>query len=75
MSEIDLLELHAIAKTIAASIEDRNRLILQARIDGWPWSTIAEATGLTVNGVEKIATKANGGKRPIPKRMQKPSFN
>lgn len=75
MSDSELQQLHIASKTVARETEVRNALILQARIDGWPWATIAEATGLTINGVEKIARRVNGGIKPIPKTQVKPKFD
>lgn len=75
MSDSKLQQLHIASKTVARETEIRNELILQARLDGWPWATIAEATGLTINGVEKIARRMNGGIKPIPKTQVKPTFN
>ncbi len=71
----ELQELHIASKLIAAETEKRNALIVQARIDGWPWTTIAEIAGLSLSGVQKIARLANNGKPPVPKTRSKPKFD
>lgn len=74
MTDTTLQQLHNASKTVARETEIRNQLILEARLNGWPWAIIAEATGLTINGVEKIARRVNGGNKPIPKNRIKPTF-
>lgn len=44
----------------------RDTLLVQARIEGNPWSAICEASGLTETTVIKLAKKANGGTVPQP---------
>lgn len=72
LAEVNLEELREAGNTAAHATQKRNELILQARLDGWPWATIADMTGLTVNGVEKIAERMNNGIRPVPRTRQKP---
>lgn len=75
MSDNELQPLHESSKLIAAETEKRNALIVSARIAGWPWPTIAEAAGLSLSGVQKIARLANGGTLPVPRTQVKPKFN
>lgn len=71
----ELQQLHIASKTVARETEIRNELITKARIEGWPWPTIAEATGLSLSGVQKIARLANNGELPVPKTKRKPKFD
>lgn len=72
--EHELKELHDCSTTIANMTLQRNNLIVKARIDGWPWQTIADMTGLSLSGVHKIARSLNEGSLPSPARRRKPSF-
>lgn len=69
-----LHKLHEQAKIARDATEERNKLILQLRRDGYPWASIAEASGLSVNACEKIAKRLNRGVKPTPRQHLKPSF-
>jgi len=66
----NLAELTSSAAQIVESTEARDRLIVEARLDGWPWASIAEAAKMTPAGVQKAATRANGGVLPVPRQRQ-----
>lgn len=70
-----LNKLHERAKTAREALEERNQLILELRLDGYTWPVIAEASGLSVNACEKIASRLNGGVTPVPRQRAKVSFD
>ncbi|WP_210481534.1 hypothetical protein [Naasia sp. SYSU D00948] len=42
-------------------------LIVALRQEGHTWERIARAAGMTRQGIERIAKRANGGKVPVPR--------
>ena len=61
-------ELQEAGNALVRATAARNELIVAARLDGYPWASIADVTGLTVSGVEKVAMRLNGGRRPVPRQ-------
>jgi hypothetical protein len=57
-------DLRQAADMIKIAIAERNRLVTVARFAGYKWSEVAQLTGLTIVGVQKIARIANGGTLP-----------
>jgi hypothetical protein len=50
---------------------ERDRLIVAARVDNWPWQKIADAAGMSVMGAQQAARRANGGELPKPRQHAK----
>lgn len=48
-------------------INERDQAMLEARRNGYPWKTIADAAGLSVQATMTAARRINGGKSPQPK--------
>lgn len=68
MERSPLDELREAADAAREATETRNRLVVELREDGYSWPRIAEATGLSESGVERIARAVNGGSLPIPRQ-------
>jgi hypothetical protein len=64
----DLTLLKDAAQSIEGGKTQRNALIVEARLDGWPWARIAEAVNLTRQRTETIARITNGGELPKPRK-------
>lgn len=52
---------------ITTELAKRDKLIVKARVDAWPWAKIATAVGLTRVGAENAARRGNKGVLPTPR--------
>jgi DNA-directed RNA polymerase specialized sigma24 family protein len=68
MERSPLDELREVADALREATDTRNKLIVELRVDGYEWTRIADATGLSLAGVYKIARMKNGGSLPIPRQ-------
>jgi hypothetical protein len=58
------------ARKIADGTTERDRGIVEARVDGFAWERIAESADLTPMGAQKIARRLNGGTLPVPRQRE-----
>lgn len=73
----DLTELEKISKRIAKREQEneadrlvRDRLIAEARVDGYQWPRLADAARLGRQGVEAAGRRGNGGQLPKPRQQK-----